>query len=151
MSSKLKVTPSRPGYTLQAFAASSSPSDSVVVYMGSRPTSGLGTSHPNNKIYIPKTGRIRSVYLFFSNTGVLGSAETGTAEIVVNDTTATTVSTAITNDAVQTAFCNNNLNIPVSAGTGTTLGDYIEIKLTFPAWATNPTNVIPSAVVYIEA
>jgi hypothetical protein len=131
------------GYTLQAFANSTSPGDGSTQYFGSRPAATLGSQN-NQRIYIPKAGTIKAIYLFFANTGTLGSNETSTASLRLNSTTDTTISAAITNDAAQTAFSNNSLSIPVVAG------DYFEIKMVWATWATNPTNVVPSAVVYIE-
>lgn len=131
------------GYTLQAFSASSTPADGAVTYMGSRPSASLATVN-NNKIYIPRTGVVKAIYLFFCNSGTLGTSETSTASFWLNNTSATTITSVITNTAAQSAFNNTSLSIPVTAG------DFFEIRFTWATWATNPTNIVPSATIYIE-
>ena len=130
-------------YTLQAFAASSNPADATTYFFGSRPTSAILTSGAITRIYIPRAGVVKAVYLYFSNSSTLGSNETSTVNFRLNNTTDTTISSAVTNDSVSTAFSNTALSITVAAG------DYFEIKWVTPTWATNPLAVFPSAVVYI--
>lgn len=131
-------------YTLQASAATTNPTDGATVYVGNRPSAAPGGIN-NQKIYIPKSGFVRAVYLYFANTGTLGTSETATAAFFLNGTTATTISSAITNDSAQTTFNNSALSIAVAAG------DYFEIRIVWPNWVTNPTNVFPSATILIES
>ena len=53
----------------------------------------------------------------------------------LNDTTDTTVSAAVTNTVLVSAFNGTGLSIAVTAG------DYFEIKWVTPTWTTNPTSV----------
>lgn len=132
------------GYTLQASGNTSSPSDATTYYFGSIPVQALTTTAASQRVYVPKSGFIRVVRLFFNNSGTLGSNETSTVSLRLNDTTDTAISSAVTNDAVATTFVNSSLSIAVAAG------DYFEFKWVTPTWATNPTNVRPTAVVYID-
>lgn len=142
MSAETQIFRGGGSYALQAFAASGTPTDGATVYMGSRPSAAPGSVN-NQRIYVPKSGIVRAAQLFFANTG-LGSAETSTAAFWLNNTSVTTISSAITNDAAQTAFSNTALAIPVM------VGDFFEIRFVWATWVTNPT-VTPAAVILIEA
>lgn len=131
------------GYTLQFAAAATSPSDAQTLYLGAPTAATLG-SQGFQRIYIPKTGTVKAIYVNFANTGTLGSNETSTIYFRLNQTTDTTISSSVTNDSADTAFNNTGLSIAVSAG------DYFEIKWITPTWGTNPTNVRVSGTVYIE-
>ena len=74
----------------------------------------------------------------------LGTNETSTIVIRKNNTSDTTISTSVVNNAVTTTASGTGLSISVSAG------DYIEIKWTAPTWTTNPTNVRVWGTVYIK-
>lgn len=145
MSGKLKVTPSRPGYTLYAEsgAASFNPADATTYFFGSLGVAGVASSGGSRRLYVPKAGTIRSCYLYFFN-GATGSAETSTMSIRVDNTSDTTVSDAVTNDAQPTVFGNASLATRVAEGS------YIEMKWVTPTWVSNPTGVRLSAVIYIE-
>lgn len=132
------------GYVLQGSASNAaSVPDATSTYFGSIPVSA-GASIGANRIYIPKTGTIKKVYILFDNSGTLASNETSTIAVRLNATTDFTISAAVTNDAAVTAFNNTGMSAAVTAG------DFIAIKWTTPTWATNPTNVRISAVIYIE-
>ena len=133
------------GYTLQGFQGAFNPADATTYHFGSMPTLSTGvTTSALQRLYIPKAGTIKSCYLVFI-ASVLGSAETSTVNIRLNDTTNTVVSSSVTNNANPTVFSNTALSIAVVAG------DYIELQWVTPTWVTtNPTTVRISAVVYIE-
>ena len=120
-------------YSLQwAIIAGWSPVDSTTYYLG-----GKGVQDGNaarGRIYIPVSGTI--VYADFNSYvgTTLGSAETSSAWVRLNNTTDTLISDAIQQDAVYEQFVNSALSIAVTAG------NYVEIKWTTPAWGTNPTN-----------
>lgn len=132
------------GYSLIASLATTtqSPADSATYYFGSVPRNALTTVAGSTRVYIPKVGTIKAVFLFFSQTA--GSNETSTLSIRLNNTTDTTINAAVTNDAAQTIFSNTALAITVIAG------DYFEIKWPTPIWATNPLVSLASATIYIE-
>lgn len=137
------LTAAKSGYTIFVSAASTSPADAATLYMGARSSAALG-SVSTERVYIPRAGTVKAIYLSFANTGTLGTGETYTVSFRLNNTTDTTISSAVTNDAAQTAFNNIGLGITVAAG------DFFEIKFVFPTWATNPTAVFPSATIYVE-
>ena len=133
------------GYTLLLENGSLlSPADATTYHAGSFSAAGATTNAAQRRVYIPRTGTIRACQLYFLNGGTLGSNETSTVSIRLNNTTDTTVSAAVTNDALSTTFSNSALGVAVVAG------DYIELKWVTPTWATNPTSVRYSAVVFVE-
>ena len=124
------------GYAFQFGSVSFDPADGTSYYVGEQYTAAPGTSGAGGRrIYIPRTGTIIRAYITFVNAGTLGTNETSTAAIRVNNTSDTTISASVTNDSAVTAFNNTSLSVNVNAG------DYIEIKWTTPTWATNPTTV----------
>jgi hypothetical protein len=132
------------GYVLHAEAGQMSPADADLRYIGGNFAVNAGTTADRQRIYIPKDGTITAAYVQFHNSSVLGSNETSTIAIRLNNTTDTTISAAVTNDAVITAVNKTDLAISVSQG------DYIELKWTCPTWATNPTNVRVTASILVE-
>lgn len=133
------------GYTLQACSGSFSPADGTVYYFGQNYGVAPSTTKNVTKIFVPKAGTIKAVYLSVYNTsGTAGSSETSTIAIRLNDTTDTTVSATVITTAASNEFSNTALSIAVVAG------DYIEFKWTTPTWATNPPTVRLAAVIYIE-
>lgn len=76
--------------------------------------------------------RIIAAYIDVYVISTLGSAETGTAAIRVNNTTDTTISSSVQWTAVAQSYNNTGLNIALA------VGDYFQIKIIPPAWATNP-------------
>lgn len=131
------------GYTEQFSFGQFNPNDASTYYGGGQVQSS-GTTAGVSRIYIPKSGTIKACYLVFDNSGILGSTETSTISIRVNNTTDNTISTTITNDMRPTIFSNTSMSISVTAG------DYIEIKWVTPTWSTNPTSVRISGTIYIE-
>lgn len=131
-------------YALQAAAAATSPGDNTTTYMGTPMGAAFGSVN-NQRIYIPKSGIIKAVFLNYAVTTVIGTSETATVSLRLNDTTDTQISNAVTLDAAQKAFNNTALNIPVAAG------DFFELKQVWPNWATNPTGVRGNATILIQS
>jgi hypothetical protein len=122
-----------------------SPADSTTYYIPS--ASNWATSPavgPAWRLYIPKTGTIRSCFGAISVNGTLGSAENITIAIRVNDTTSTNVTTTARATATWNAFSNNALSIAVTAG------DFVQFQAITPAWATNPTNAGLTCTIFIS-
>ena len=94
------------------------------------------------RLYIPKTGTIKSCYGYFNQTASV-SANTGTLNIRLNNTTDTAVGSAQAHNVTSTKYSSTSLSIAV------TQGDYIEFKWTAPA-TTAPTSVLGSFIIYIE-
>lgn len=119
-----------------------SPADSTTYYLS--PFDGtLVTNAANNKTRIPRAGKVLAVYLDGTVTGTLGTTENTTVSFRLNDTTDTTISSTVTFNATPFSVSNTALGISVAAG------DYFNIKVATPAWATNPTSIYMLAMVYI--
>lgn len=95
------------------------------------------------KTYIPRLGYIKSAYIMW-NAGTAGTAESFSMYIRKNNSSDTLIAT-VANNLASKEFINTNLNISVS------VGDYIEIKIICPTWATNPANVRVGGIIYVEA
>ncbi len=130
------------GYVLTASCNTSTPLDATTYYFGDVYVLAQQTTADVQRIYFPKAGTITSARITFHQTA--GTAETSTVSIRLNNTTDTTLSAAVTNDAANTTFLNSGLSIAV------TTSDYIEIKWVTPTWATNPTNVRATAHILVE-
>ena len=94
------------------------------------------------RVYIPKDGTIKRAYIF-GNFNVAGSDEDWSMYIRLNNTTDTLVQT-LADGTTKRLWSNTSLNIAVVAG------DYVEIKIVNPTWATNPTNGRWNGTIYIE-
>ena len=73
-----------------------------------------------------------------------GTAESFTYSLRLNNTTDYTITNSATLAAVSQQFSNGTMSIAVVAG------DYVELKMACPTWATNPTLVYNSFTIYIE-
>src|SRR5207248_2923792 len=96
------------------------------------------------RVYIPKAGTVKIIYVYFSVFSVLGSNETSTINFRLNNTTDTVISSVTKQDAAAQVFSNTALSITVAQG------DYFEFKWVTPTWATNPTGLRIAGWVYIE-
>jgi len=140
----MPYTPPLVGYTIQfGSGVVAAPVDATTYFSGNVFNGAPPTTGALRRLYIPRAGIIRKAYITFTCVG-LGSNETSTVSIRLNDTSDTTVSTAVTNDANFVYVNNTALAISVAQG------DYVEIKWTTPSWATNPTNVTISGIIYVE-
>jgi len=143
ISSTSLATAAARGYALQATHGSSNYAASTVYYFGNM-GGNITTVAQRNKIYIPANGTIKKAYVSYFVGGTLASTEAITLAIRLNNTTDYTINNTATLNAVTTDFNNAALNIAVSAG------DFIELKLTTPAFVTAPTTVRCSVVLFVE-
>lgn len=132
----------RPGqYALQGGIDLATFNDSSNLYLGAvNYQSGTGVS---TKLMVPKAGIIRGCVVTWYNITADCTTEDTTLAIVVNATTSETVYTG--------SFAHSNspkskftMNLSVAQG------DYIHLRLTTPAWVTNPQGCYLSFVVFIE-
>jgi hypothetical protein len=130
------------GYTLEGDCANqATTTDGQTVYWGNKQLAQQTTA-AISRVYVPKSGTIKAAYIHV-HAGTAGTAESWSMNIRVNNTTDYLVqSVALSNQ--HRLWSNTALNIVVNQG------DYIEIKETQPAWATNPANLRRSFVIYIE-
>jgi len=129
------------GYSLMTMVVVTAPADSTTYY------SDIGfagiTTADRQRIYIPQAGTITKAYVSVATGGTLGTTETSTLSLRLNNTTDTTITSSLANNALTVGYSNTALSIAVAAG------DYIQLKWPTPAWATNPTNVEISAFLWI--
>lgn len=95
------------------------------------PTAG-GVGTPTQAV----AGRVRHVHLQILRFGTNASAQSGTLDILVNNTTATTAISGVTwNEAtgINNLFSDLTLNIPLPAGC------FWTVRITPPTWTTTPT------------
>ncbi len=127
-------------------AGSSTPADATTYFLqfGAVITTSTASQGNLQKLFIPAAGTLNICYGTCRVAGTLGSAGNCTLSIRLNNTTDTAVTTTLALTAVDNTFNNTSLGITVAAG------DYIEFKLATPTWATNPTLVSLSMVVYVS-
>lgn len=130
--------------TLQFGELSGDPADSTTYYTGQSFGIARGTSAGRRNIQIPVTGTIVAIYGNVLVTGTLGSAETSTVSLRLNDTTDTTISSTVVASALNNQFNGTGLGVAVVPG------NTVEIKWVTPAWATNPTAVVLSGTILIQ-
>lgn len=128
-------------YAINIQALTSSPADAATYYIGMMPKA-LTTTAGANKCYMRAAGTIKRVELY-TYAGTAGTNENVSFYVRKNNTTDTLIQTvgAATNERI---FTNSSLSIAMAAG------DYFEIKMVCPTWATNPLTFILGGYVYIE-
>ena len=130
------------GYSIHVQALTSTPADGGTVYFANLPKT-TGTQAVSGKVYIRKAGTIKIAEIY-SYSGTAGTGEASwSLYIRVNNTTDYLIAAlaVTTNERI---FTNAALSIAVVAG------DYIQIKCTYPTFATNPATTIYGGYVYIE-
>lgn len=131
------------GMTLQGVSNEIDAADLSTFYIGALPQI-TGTTANVNRIYIPKSGIVKAVYVYFINGTPAGSSESSTIYLKINNTIFTNLGT-ITNNASLSLISNTSVSQSVSQG------DYLEIKWECPNWSgTPPVDVSVTFVVYIE-
>jgi len=131
------------GYTLGVFTSVDNPTDNVTVYFGNIPVFIPTTTAALSRVYIPKTGTIKTVYITAASTANVGSNEAWSLYVAVDNSTSTLIK-SITSTSNPRVWDNTAMSISVSQGS------YLEIKSINPTWATNPTEMSYSGNVYIE-
>jgi len=136
------------GYTLIFGFAGGSPADATNYYFGSPIAAPLTATAQVRKRYVPIAGTItRADVTVFNNGGTVGSAETSTIYIRLNNgASETTITSSLACNAASGSanFYNvTGLSLAVAAGND------IEIKWTSPTFATNPTQVWIEVVLYV--
>lgn len=101
-----------------------------------------GTVSDVARVYVPKAGRIKAVFVFW-RAGTAGTSETINFYLRKNGTTDYFIASISDASAVK-VFSNVALDVEMAQG------DYFEIKFVCPAWATNPAAVRLSGNVYLE-
>ena len=131
------------GLILGIRSDSLSPSDSLTYYFGN-----IGAVDANNydgfKSYIPYTGTLKTVFLEYKVAGTAGTTEDVDIAIRINNTTdyylaANQGSSIIRFNSGDVQVISYDLE--AGAGIPVAANDTWAMKMTAPAWVTNPTNV----------
>lgn len=117
--------------------------DSTDYYFGCNIVKAPSTTSGNDPIRFQKAGNIRGAHISTFATTETGTNENISAYVRLNNTTDTLIQTVGSATALR-EFISRSLNIPV------TTADYVEIKITCPAFATNPTGVRTGGWLFIE-
>lgn len=108
------------------------PVDATTYYLGD--TQGSSLNQGRSQIYIPMAGTIIAADCHFLVNGTLGSTETSSVNLRVNNTTDYLITSAAQQNATVQRYL-GSMSAVVAAS------DYFEIKWITPSWVTNPTNV----------
>lgn len=100
--------------------------------------SGAGST----RFYFGSSRTITTCYGIAFVAGTLGSSENVSIIIRKNNTSDTTVTSTLQLTSASNSFNNTGLSISLVAG------DYIEVKMVNPTWATNPTSVTLIMAIY---
>lgn len=134
------------GFFLPIFTtALYSPLDGQTVFlgMGFDPTTVAGV----RRVRVPKTGRIIAAFLDATVYTTAGSGESTAVSVRVNNTTDVSVNTGL----LHNALIPTNLSVSnLAMNQAVTAGDYIEMKLVYPTFVTNPVNVVYHGSVFIR-
>lgn len=131
------------GYYISAgFSTAFNPADSTTYFFGTR-TVAPATTGGVRRIPL-SAGTAYHVLLWISNGGTLGSNEDVSFYLRINDTTDVTISTT-----VKTNIAEQVLSFTIT-DTAVVAGDYAEIKMVTPAYATNPTTVIINGAILMK-
>ncbi len=129
------------GYKLQFFATTSPMTPNSYHFFGGQAYT-LTQLDGAQRVYVAKAGTIKVAYVTcFSVT--IGTGENISVYIRKNATTDTLIQTLGSTNQLR-VFSNTSLNISVAQG------DYVEIKIVTPTWATTPLSNRWSGVAYIE-
>jgi hypothetical protein len=129
------------GYEISVMALTSSPGDGQTIYFGVLPKAPTTTAG-QSKIYLRETRTIKRVEVYIYS-GTAGTAEAWSLYVRKNNATDTLVAT-VTAGTNERVFSNAALNISMVSG------DYFEMKMVNPTWATNPLTTIIGGRVYVE-
>lgn len=127
--------------TVNVISLTSSPTDAKTVYFGTIPRAPISTA-AQSIVYVRQNCTIKIAEIFCYS-GTAGTAESWSLYIRKNNTTDTLIATVATS-AITRVFSNAALSIAMNSG------DYFEIKVVNPTWATNPLTTIFGGYVQIE-
>lgn len=132
-------------YRVLATGPAYSPADSTTYYINGNYTDTIGSVAKRGPIYFVSPGSIKRAKITLVNLTTVGSNESSSFSIRINNLTDYLVSAVIKNDQTQVLFSNNSLNIAVVDG------DYFEFKWVTPAWAVNPVGVWIRAELFVRS
>jgi len=125
---------------VELHASSSDPADSSTYYFGN-PITVLSATATARKTYFPINGTVRHCEMCIACDNA-PTAEDTTWVLRLNDTTDYPIKVGAVVNAVN--YTITGLNIPINPG------DFFNIKLSTPAWVTNPTGMRQHFALYVE-
>jgi hypothetical protein len=129
---------------ITAQANTSSPLDARTYYIIQNATLTILAGGETTPYIVPKSGTIIAAYGALQVLGTLGSGESCTFAIRLNETTNYNITTSAVASSADNTFNNSAMSVPITAG------DTIGFLFITPTWATNPTNVIVSITVVLQ-
>lgn len=130
-------------YTIPVFSGTlATPIDATTYYFGGLSVAGMSTAAAARPIRILKAGTITAVQVI-NNSTTAGSGEAWAMYIRKNNTTDYGIDT-VSSTANLREWTNYSMSVPVAAG------DYVEIKMVTPTWATDPVTVVTGGYIYIK-
>lgn len=129
-------------YTLTAFHTSTNPVDGQTIYFGGAAIAPQTTA-AIYRVPIPVSGTVIRLDINVGVSGATATTETGSAYFRLNNTTDTEISTGVLWSAASQSYS-------AAVSTAVAAGDYFQIKVVQPTWATNPTGVVITAIVTIR-
>lgn len=135
------------GYTIKFGGVDSSANPAnggFTYYSGGTVFGAPSTTYNNQKVYVPKAGTIKVIFVRVRVDGTLGTTENVVHKISINGAAGTGTGVTLTYSAV------NNIGASASESIAVAAGDYIALTFTTPTWATPPTTVYWESWVYIE-
>lgn len=130
------------GYTLQSAAPTTNPTDAQTIYQGL--AGPISTTADVYTVPIPVAGTIIRIQLEVAVGGTLGTGETATVSLLLNNATTVAISSAVTFTAARQQFNSGAVSQAVA------VGDRFQIRCVNPTWVTNPTGVVLTASVFIR-
>lgn len=127
-------------YAINLTHASTNPADATTLYFGS--SNSITTTATLVNVPVPLTGTIKAVYITGVVAGTLGTSETSSLYVRINNATDVTITTSMVYTSLLNTASATGLSQAVTAG------DNIQIKWVTPTWATNPTSVFHSVSIY---
>lgn len=138
-------------FTIPLSAGAFNPADATPYYFGNLSSLAM-SGNRYFRVNVPYACTLIGYdFQVFSN-GVIGSSESATLSVVVNNSSTITLNSSV-------SYTNNNTPAAVNgffslSGTGLTTslsaGDYLFGQLTTPTWGTNPTSIVHSITLYFK-
>jgi hypothetical protein len=129
-------------YPVRFGFSNASPADVTTYYFGLWDSLTPTVTAAARRIHFYRAGKITAATIFMNPT-VNGTTETGTISFRLNNTTDTTLSSTFTVSSV-------NYQLVTGLSIAIAQGDYGDIKWLTPTWATNPTGVYGSVMLWVE-
>lgn len=131
-------------YVLQLGTAIGSPIDTYTYYFGLPANAGVSNNASIRQFTPPKSGTITRAEINISTDGTLGTNETSSLYLRLNNTTDYLLSNTISHNSQVYKLSKTGLNIPIVNT------DNLVLKFLTPTWTTNPTSVYFSVTLLVD-